>query len=38
LTFAQTVVVKGPYGMQRTGRHLAVYLDQPQQVREAIAH
>jgi hypothetical protein len=38
LTFAQPVVVKGPYGMQRTGRHLAVYLDQPQQVREAIAH
>lgn len=31
LTFAQPVTVKGPYGLQRTGRRLAVYLDQPQQ-------
>jgi hypothetical protein len=37
LTFAQPVVVKGPYGMQRTGRRLAIYLDQPQQFREALA-
>lgn len=36
LTFAQPVTVKGPYGIQRTGRRLAVYLDQPQQFREAI--
>lgn len=36
LTFAQPVVVKGPYRMQRTSRHLAIYLDQPQQFKEAI--
>ena len=36
LTFAQPVVLKGPYGIQRTGRRLAVYLDRPQQFREAI--
>ncbi len=35
LTFAQPVTVKGPYGIQRTGRRLAVYLDQPQQFIEA---
>lgn len=35
LTFAQPVTVKGPYGIQRTGRRLAIYLDQPQQFREA---
>jgi hypothetical protein len=36
LTFAEPVTVKGAYGMQRTGRRLAMYLDQPQQFREAI--
>lgn len=36
LTFAQPVTLKGPYGIRRTGRRLAVYLDQPQQFREAI--
>lgn len=36
LTFAQPVLVKGPYGIQRTGRRLAVYLDQPQQFMKAI--
>ncbi|OUJ70293.1 hypothetical protein BXP70_24675 [Hymenobacter crusticola] len=37
LTFAQPVTVQGPYGMQRTGRRLAIYLDQPQQFRDAIS-
>ena len=36
LTFSQPVTVKGPYGIQRTGRRLAVYLDQPQQFVEAL--
>jgi hypothetical protein len=36
LTFSQPVTVKGPYGIQRTGRQLAVYLDQPQQFIEAL--
>ena len=36
LTFAQPVTVKGPYGMTRTGRRLAVYVDQPQQFLAAI--
>jgi hypothetical protein len=36
LTFNQPVTVQGPYGIQRTGRHLAVYLDQPQQFIEAL--
>jgi hypothetical protein len=36
LTFSQPVTVKGPYGIQRTGRRLAVYLDQPQQFIEAL--
>ncbi|QKG57874.1 hypothetical protein GKZ68_15315 [Hymenobacter sp. BRD128] len=31
LTFAKPVVVVGPYGLRRTARRLAVYLDQPQQ-------
>lgn len=31
LTFAQPVTVTGAYGIRRTGRRLAVYLDQPQQ-------
>lgn len=38
LTFAQPVTIKGPYGIQRTGRRLAVYLDRPQQFRETIEH
>jgi hypothetical protein len=36
LTFSHPVTVKGPYGVQRTGKRLAVYLDQPQQFREAL--
>jgi hypothetical protein len=36
LTFSQPVTVKGPYGIQRTGRRLAVYLDQPQQFMAAL--
>lgn len=36
LTFAQPVTVQGPYGIQRTGRRLAVYLDQPQQFIAAV--
>jgi len=36
LVFNQPVTVKGPYGSQRTGRQLAVYLDQPQQFIEAV--
>ena len=36
LTFSQPVTVKGPYGIQRTGQRLAVYLDQPQQFVEAL--
>jgi hypothetical protein len=35
LTFTHPVVVKGPYGIQRTGKRVAVYLDQPQQFIEA---
>ena len=35
LTFAQPVTVQGPYGLQRTGRRLAIYLDQPQQFAQA---
>jgi hypothetical protein len=31
LTFAAPVAVAGPYGIRRTARRLAVYLDQPQQ-------
>lgn len=38
LTFAQPVTVKGPYGMQRTGQRVAVYLDHPQQFTEATGH
>ena len=30
LTFAAPVVVTGPYGIRRTARRLALYLDQPQ--------
>ncbi|MBD2768821.1 hypothetical protein IC235_13075 [Hymenobacter sp. BT664] len=30
LTFAEPVVVAGPYGIRRTTRRVAVYLDQPQ--------
>ncbi|OUJ69499.1 hypothetical protein [Hymenobacter crusticola] len=36
LTFHQPVTVHGPYGVQRTGRQLAVYLDQPQQFMKAV--
>lgn len=36
LTFAHPVTVKGPYGMSRTGRRVAVYVDQPQQLIAAI--
>ncbi|HEX8426377.1 hypothetical protein [Hymenobacter sp.] len=36
LTFAQPITVKGPYGIQRTGCRLAVYLDRPQQFKETI--
>lgn len=36
LTFARPVTVRGPYGMQRTGRRVAVYLDEPQQFIAAI--
>jgi hypothetical protein len=36
LTFSHPVTVKGPYGIQRTGRRLAVYLDQPQQFMAAL--
>ncbi|TVT43276.1 hypothetical protein FNT36_04085 [Hymenobacter setariae] len=35
LTFSQPVTIKGPYGIQRTGRRLAIYLDQPHQFVEA---
>jgi hypothetical protein len=31
LTFAEPVEVAGPYGIRRTARHIAVYLDQPRQ-------
>ncbi len=31
LTFAEPVVVGGPYGIRRPARHVAVYLDQPRQ-------
>ena len=31
LTFAEPVVVAGPYGIRRTAQHVAVYLDQPRQ-------
>ncbi|MGI4735203.1 MAG: hypothetical protein ACRYG7_08500 [Janthinobacterium lividum] len=31
LTFAEPVVVLGPYGIRRTARRVAVYLDQPRQ-------
>jgi hypothetical protein len=31
LTFAEPVAVTGPYGIRRTARRVAVYLDQPQQ-------
>lgn len=31
LTFAQPVVLQGPYGLRRTARRLAIYLDEPQQ-------
>ena len=31
LTFAEPVVVVGPYGIRRTARRVAVYLDQPHQ-------
>jgi hypothetical protein len=31
LTFAEPVVVVGPYGIRRTAQRLAVYLDQPRQ-------
>ncbi|MVN75876.1 hypothetical protein GO988_06010 [Hymenobacter sp. HMF4947] len=36
LTFAEPVVVAGPYGMRRTARHVAVYLDQPRQFIAAV--
>lgn len=36
LTFSQPITIKGPYGIQRTGRRLAVYLDQPQQFIKAL--
>lgn len=36
LTFCQPVTVKGPYSIQRTGKRLAAYLDQPQQFIEAL--
>lgn len=35
LTFARPVTVQGPYGIQRTGHRLAVYLDQPQEFIDA---
>lgn len=31
LTFAAPVTVAGPYGIRRSARHVAVYLDQPRQ-------
>ncbi|MGI4760449.1 MAG: hypothetical protein ACRYF0_07070 [Janthinobacterium lividum] len=31
LTFAEPVVVEGPYGIRRTAQRIAVYLDQPRQ-------
>jgi len=36
LAFRQPVTVKGPYGIQRRGRQLAIYLDQPQQFMKAL--
>ena len=37
LTFAAPVVIAGPYGIRRTARRVAVYLDQPQQFIAAAA-
>lgn len=37
LTFAEPLVVAGPYGIRRTARRVAVYLDQPQQFIAAVA-
>ena len=38
LTFAAPVIVTGPYGMRRSARRLALYLDQPQAFLAAAGH
>ena len=36
LTFAEPVVVTGPYGIRRPAHRVAVYLDQPRQFIAAV--
>jgi hypothetical protein len=37
LTFAEPVVATGPYGIRRSARRVAIYLDQPRQFVAAMA-